>query len=375
MLGAGSRARRAAEAGQRVEGQVDLEARAAEVEGLEPARDLVGKRVAPDEAQERPLGIGARDHRAGLDRLPVLEHHTDRPPIPQHDARHRRLAPDLRALRPRGLRQRLAERAHTPLDVGPDTARAARLTHHVVEEHVARTGRGGRGPGPDHRIGGKRPQQGLALEPALESRPRSPQQESAGPRQIPAQAEEAEPEPREKAQIASLEPRGIRRRRVEQGLEAARHAIEKGLVSRITLRVMRREARDGAPRGLRIRAQQEPPTIRQRCVRGRIAPQQPQPPAVEVQLSKKRRSQEAGHVGRARDPEARPELLGHTRPAQQRAPLQQQRAQPRPRQVGCCHQPVVPAPDHNYVAIHDETLYTSAPWGRWRSRRWTSSVW
>ena len=76
--------------------------------------------------------------------------------------------------------------------------------------------------------------------------------------------------------------------------------------------------------------------------------------------------QEADDVARDREPEARDDLLGDGRAAEDVAPLEDQRLEPGARKVRGGDEPVVPAADdHRVVALRHATLQVS---GRERLR-------
>ena len=60
--------------------------------------------------------------------------------------------------------------------------------------------------------------------------------------------------------------------------------------------------------------------------------------------------------------EARPDLLGHARPADDAAPFQDERPQPRPRQVRSGNEAVVAGPDHDRVVRACTDHRAPLPW-------------
>ena len=74
--------------------------------------------------------------------------------------------------------------------------------------------------------------------------------------------------------------------------------------------------------------------------------------AREPELAHDDRPQQPGDVGRARDPVARPELLGDARAADALAPLEHHHAPARAREIGGRHEPVVSRADHRDVVTH-----------------------
>jgi hypothetical protein len=283
---------------------------------------------------------------------PVLEHHAARAALLDRDLAHRRGEPQLRARIARRGRDRLGEPPHAALDVRPDAARAVRLAHHVVEEHVAGAGRRRRRPRADQRVGRERAAQRLALEPRLENEPRGAEQQRGGLRKLAAQAPDRAREVAERREVPRARAAQVGRRAVEQRLERTGHAVEERLVGAVALGVAHREARDRLARALGVGAEQQPAAARQRRERRGVARDQPQPAGLEAELAHERRAQQARHVGRARDPVAGPELLGRAGAARQLAALEHHGAQARPRQVGGGREPVVPRPDHGDVAAH-----------------------
>jgi hypothetical protein len=148
----------------------------------------------------------------------------------------------------------------------------------------------------------------------------------------------------------------IRGRYIEQGLDGGGGAVEHALVLAEAIGVAVRELADLGAAGLSVRPQQKTGFTGDRREGGGISRQQTEPPGGQPKLAQQRRSQESRHVGGARDPEAGPELLGHTGPADQLAALEEQRLQAGSGEIGGSRQSVVPAPDHDGIQHRAECI-------------------
>ena len=79
----------------------------------------------------------------------------------------------------------------------------------------------------------------------------------------------------------------------------------------------------------------------------------------QVELAHDALRQQANHVGGGGHPVARPGLLGDGRPADEVPALEDDAPQPRARQVGGAHEPVVAAAnDHGVVGTGAAHLYS-----------------
>ena len=331
---------------------VDLDDRAAHVDRLDGTREIRRKRVPPDEGEEGVPRVGPGEHLGGLHDAAVLELHAPGPALLHENAGHGCLALDRGAGLLGRRAQGLGEGAHAALHVGPDAARTAGLSHHVVEEHVARPRRGGPRPRTDQGVGGQGAAQGLTLEPGLEHRTSRPEQEGEGLRDLLAEPPGRPAGAHQGSQVGAPKTRRVGRRCVQQGLDHLGRAVEHRFVGRQALGVLRGEDRDRGGRRAGIAAHQQAAAVGQRREGGGIAGQEAQPVPIERQLAHDRRPHQARDVGRAGHPVAGPELLGDTGAAEQRSPLEQQRAAAGASQVGRGRQAVVaPAHDDGVEAI------------------------
>ena len=220
------------EDGEAVEGEVDLGDGAPHVDGADVAGELHGEEGRVDELEEGALGVGVREHEVRLDLAAIPEDDAPGAAPIDADALHRALDLEGRAGCAGGGRQGVGESAHAAPHVGPDTASAVDLAHHVVEEDVAGAGCGGGGPGTDDGVGRQGGEQGLALEPALEGGSGGAEEQRRSPRDVPAKPQESPGQAGQRREVARMEARGIRGRRVEEGLDGLRQALQQGLVAR-----------------------------------------------------------------------------------------------------------------------------------------------
>ena len=316
--GAGAPARRsgrAAKARQPVEREVDLHDRAAHVDRAQRrARTSAGSAALADELR----GTCAADPRsrarsARLERAAVLEHDAARAPALARDARDRRVAPDLGAGVARRARERVGE------------ARPCRRRRRP-RRRARRSSRPSRGGAARSRCRATRARRRRRSARRSRASPRSGslsnQDSSAGARRAEQQRQQGAaaragtPRAARSARSSggrsrALEPRRVGRRHVERaprrrappGRGAPRSAGSAS-ASRAEKRADRVAARAA------VGAEQEAAPVRQRRERGgRPARDQPQPARGEPELAHHRGTQQAGDVGRPRDPVARPELL------------------------------------------------------------------
>ena len=279
----------------------------------------------------------------------VGEHHTFRPPVAREDPAHRRAGPDFGPRFPRRGRDGVGDAAHAAAHVPPDAAGAVALAHHVMEEHVGRARHGRRGPRADHRVGGEGDLELLGLEPAVENGARRAGQDLERVGGILAEPEETEAQPAELHEIGGLErPRGGRRRD-ECRLDEGRHALQHRLVLRQRVGVAGRELRHLAVGQRLVGAEHERPAVGKRRERRGAPRQHLEAVPLEVEVADDLGAEEAVDVGRGRDLEPGPELLGDAGAAQQVAALEHQRLEAGPGRVGRRDEAVVPAADDDQI--------------------------
>ena len=280
---------------------------------------------------------------------PLLQRHAGGSAVAHEDACHFGVAADVRAEVAGGRRQRLCEPAHAAAHIRPDASRAAGLTHDVVEEHVGGARHRGTCHRADDRVGRQRPLQLLRLEPAIEDRPRGTGEDLhrfAGPvAEPPERASQRE----QCAEVAGARLQHIGRRHRQRGLDDRRHPLEHLLVVRIPLGVARAELGDLLTRQLGVGAHHQRAPVGERRERRRIAGEYLVAVCGQVQVADDLRVEEAVDVGSGGDLEAGKRLLGDAGAPDDVAPLEDQHAEPGPRQVAGGDQPVVPGSDDDRV--------------------------
>ena len=156
----------------------------------------------------------------------------------------------------------------------------------------------------------------------------------------------------------------VRRRLEEEGLEVAGEALELVVHPHERLRVRGRELfelRDGA---LALRPPRNGGAVRKRDQQRRIAGHHAQAVPGEIQVADDLGPEHARDVGRRGRAAAGSDLLGHAGAADDRAPLEHERREARPREIGGRRQAVVPAAHDDRVVGRAGQSLTSG------HRRW-----
>ena len=131
----------AGEVRQRIEREVDLARRAAELVAAH-ALDEIGRQLAlVHEFQERQVRIDARHDDVRRDLVAVLQDHAGGAAVLGEDAADRRFGANLDAVLARGGGNRVRHRAGAAAGQSPRSERAVDLAHVVVQQHVGRARR------------------------------------------------------------------------------------------------------------------------------------------------------------------------------------------------------------------------------------------
>ena len=132
---------RQVKSGKRVEREVDLARRPAELVAPDVGDELVGQVLGADHVQEGEVRVDARRDDLARQVVAILEHDADRGPVLDDDLRDARPGADFGAGLARragdGVRDRAGPAAREP----PRSERAVDLAHVVMQEHVGRAGR------------------------------------------------------------------------------------------------------------------------------------------------------------------------------------------------------------------------------------------
>jgi len=370
VVRAGPEARAGGEGRQPIQGQVDLQAGAPEVEVLELAGRALGQGLPAHQAQEREPRVGAGHDGPGRHLAAVGEEQAPGPAALDPDALHGRLGLDHRPGLPGRRRQGLGEATHAALHVGPDPALASRLSHHVVEQDVAGARRARPRPGADQGVGGEGAPQRLALEPGLEDGSGGAEQDLEGPGKLLAQSQGTPARAQQGAEVPPAQPARLRGLGVEQRLDHPGHPAQEGLVVEEPCGVPLGEAGHLSQTERPVGAQQQAASVGKRREGGGVAGQQAQAVAAQGELAHQRGTQQARQVGGPGDPVARPELLGDAGAADHGALLEDPGAVARPGQVGGGGQGVVPGAHHRHVdALGSFRRHAPHPSGRARAAR------
>src|SRR6266511_4369773 len=129
-------ARHAAEAGQRIERQVHLARRTAELEALDIRDELRGQLIGLEQLEEGSAWIEARHDNSRRQLVTVFQHDASGPAVTHEDLRNTGIAPDLSPERAGGGRDGFAHRARAPFRKPPGSEHAVQLAHVMMQEHV-----------------------------------------------------------------------------------------------------------------------------------------------------------------------------------------------------------------------------------------------
>ena len=161
-------ARQAGEIRQLRQRDVHAERAGAAAPFRDALRECGGQRRAVDQRAVEQLRIEIGDDRARADRLALLRHDADRAALLDDDLAHGRIDANLHAVRGRGLRHRLRDRAHAADGVAPHALLAVHLAEAMMQQHVGRARRVGARVVADDAVEAIDGLDRIALEPAVE---------------------------------------------------------------------------------------------------------------------------------------------------------------------------------------------------------------
>jgi hypothetical protein len=136
MVRADSVTRHAGEPRRLGQRHVDLGRRRCVIDPLDGRAKFFRQFVWFEKPLEGPMGIDARGNDRSLDRATVGKLDSGGAPAGRHDPRDFGFAEDLDSQVAASASDRRAQSSHPALDIAPDSAGAARLSRHVVQEHV-----------------------------------------------------------------------------------------------------------------------------------------------------------------------------------------------------------------------------------------------
>ncbi len=335
--------------GRRVEGEVDLGRGALEAEAADGVDEVGGQLARLDQLHERASWVERGDDDRRHELGPVDERDADRPTVPGDDPVDGRLEPDLRALRHGGSRQDLREAAVAALVERPGAHLAIVLAEDVVEQDEAGTLRVGADLGADDARRGEVALEDVRLEVVVqEVGRRAGQQPDGVVEDLAVHLPEALAERGQGDQLLGIVAEEVGRHLVEEGLDGPQDLVDVVVEGIVGIGVMRAVASDLLEVLPVVLAEQQVVAVLLGAERGR---HQDGHEAVldEVEVLDDVGAEEAQSVGEGREPEAGPQLLGDGRAADQVTPLQDERAQARPGQIGAVGQAVVAAADDDGV--------------------------
>ncbi len=270
-------------------------------------------------------------------------------PFAGDDVVDRRLEPDLDAERLRRPGQHLGEAAVAALVERPRPELAVVLAEDVVQQHEPRPLRVRPDLGADDRRRGQVALQDVGLEVVVEEvGGAAGQQPDRVVEDLLVEPLEPAAEVRQGDQLLGVVAPDVRRRLVEQRLDRLQDLVDVVVERVVRVRVVPAVAGDRLLVLGVVLAHQQVVAVLHRAERGR---HQDRHEAVldEVEVLDDVGPQEAERVRERREPEARPELLGDRRAADQVASLEDERPQPGLGQVGAVGQAVVAATDDDRV--------------------------
>ena len=260
--------------------------------------------------------------------------------------------------------------AHAALDPSPRAGVTVHLADPVVHQHVGRARRHRPAPRADDRLRRERALDAFVLEPLVEEVRRAHREQTHGLVEI-ATAPLAEPSGgrRPLGEIAQVH---VRRHDEQEILQQPRDAIEVAVELHVRGRVVLVEPRDRGGVALDVAPQRERGPVGERHeVVGRDD-RDLVPEALQVELAHDLGRHQRHDVGRARDPVARPRLLGRRGAPDDPAFLQDEHIQAGLRKVRCAREAVVASPDDDDVAFEHAHGSGRVPGARCAAQRRTS---
>ena len=295
------------------------------------------------------LGIGVREHRRHLDHLAGLELDAGHgAAVGQHPG-DRRLGADLGSRLARGVGHHPRHLADAAGNEAPAAdAAAGVLGGVVVEQHVRRAGRARTGNAVVDRVPAERCLQVIGLEPLVQVLRGRRREQVADLEQRAAVAERAAAQLAHPQQVAGVHRRRVGRGGVEQRADGGGQLAQPRLEGRQPAGVAGREPARLLDRAVELVVQQKRRAVGEQVEAG-AGGGDGQAALREPHVLPDALAQHAQHVGAGRCAEAGRELLGDAGAADDRPPLEHERAHPRAGQVERRHQAVVAAADDDGV--------------------------
>ena len=314
-------------------------------------RNSSGSSRARDEAQERALGIRVRDDHRRRDAAPVLQNDAAGFPVAHVDGCDRGLGQDFCSESPRRRRHRLRDGAHAAENVAVETLDLVLAAGQQMEEKAqGRSGRIGSAVFAVDVVREKECLDLLGLVVAVEEvAERAGQERDHAPGLGGRDAAEAAADAQRFEKPRPSPRSDVRGRLEKEGLEVAREALELVVDPHERLRVRGRELFELGDGALPLRPPRNGGAVRKRDQERRIAGHHLQAVPGEIEIADDLGPEHARDVGRRRRPAARSDLLGHTSAADDRAPLEHERREARPREIRRRRQAVVPAAHEDRV--------------------------
>ena len=332
-----------------VEGEVHLGARPLEPEALDVLDQVVGQLARVDELEEGPPRVEGADHGVGVVLRPVRERDARRPAVLRDDGLDRRLQDDLGAIRLGGPGQHLGEPAVALLVEGPRPEHAVVLPDRVVQQHEPRALRARPDLRADDARRGEVALQQLGIEVVVEEVGGAAGQE---PDRVVQHAlvelAEARPDPGEGEELLGVVAEDVGRDHVEQRLDGLADHVDVVAVLVVRVGVVL-----GVPRDLLevlvvvLREQQVLAVLPGR--QQRRHQQRHEAVLGELQVVDDVRPQQGQRIREGREPEARAQLLGDGRAADEVPAFDDQGLEAGLREVRAVDQAVVAATDDDRV--------------------------
>jgi len=149
-----SRAGKAFEVRQTVQGEVNLHRHAFDLECFDGLKEFALQVACLDKLQESPFGVHTGHHDLGADFLAALQHDSGSAAIADQHFLDASFGSDFRTPAARGVSHGLCDAAHTSPDKAPQPTLSAYAPHAVMHEDIGGAGRAGTTLGSDYAIGG-----------------------------------------------------------------------------------------------------------------------------------------------------------------------------------------------------------------------------
>ena len=345
-----ARARRG-EAGLLAQDQVHLGAGAGHLDRGHRFAEVRGQVGRLDEAEERALGVGVREHERRIDLGAVLEGDAPDAPTAGANASHRRAGADLHAALAAGRGHGLGDRPHPAHHVAHEPLHLVLAAGEEMEEQAEGGARVVGSAvlavdvvGEDQRL------DLLRLVVPVEELAEAAGQERHHLRDLAAaDAPEAPRRAEQLAQALDAARARIGRRLQEERLEIASQPLELGVDAHPGLRVLRGDALDLRHHPLALGPPGHRGPVRKGHLQVGIAGHHAEAVGAEVDVADDLGPQHARDVGGGGGPTAGGDLLGHAAAAHDLAALDHQGAQAGAAEVDGRGQAVVARPHHDRV--------------------------